>query len=64
MSVKLGFLCLESLPETLEELKKAFRNACFAFHPDRFSGAEKKKWAEDRLKKISEAYEELSKLYA
>ena len=64
MSVKLGFLCLESLPETFEELKKAFRNACFAFHPDRFSGAEKKKWAEDRLKKISEAFEELSKLYA
>ena len=63
-SIWLGLLGLESMPDTFEELKKAYRNACFAFHPDRFSDAGKKKWAEDQLKKVSNAFDELSKLFA
>lgn len=64
MSVYLGLLGLDAIPETMDELKKAYRNACFAFHPDRFSDAGKKKWAEEQIKKISNAFDELSKLYA
>lgn len=63
-AIWLVLLGLESMPDSLEELKKAYRNACFAFHPDRFSDAGKKKWAEDQLKKVSSAFDELSKLYA
>ena len=63
-SIWLGLLGLEAMPDSLDELKKAYRNACFAFHPDRFTDAGKKKWAEDQLKKISNAFDELSKLYA
>lgn len=62
-SVYLGLLGLESLPDSFEELKKAYRNACFAFHPDRFTDAGKKKWADEQLKKISTAFAELSKEY-
>ena len=62
-SIWLGLLGLESMPDSLDELKKAYRNACFAFHPDRFTDAGKKKWAEEQLKKISNAFDELSKLY-
>lgn len=63
-SIWLGLLGLESMPNSIDELKKAYRNACFAFHPDRFSDVEKKKWAEEQLKKVSSAFDELSKLYA
>lgn len=62
-SIWLGLLGLEAMPDSLDELKKAYRNACFAFHPDRFTDAGKKKWAEEQLKKISNAFDELSKLY-
>lgn len=63
-SIWLGLLGLEAMPDSLDELKKAYRNACFAFHPDRFTDAGKKKRAEEQLKKISNAFDELSKLYA
>lgn len=63
-SIWLGLLGLEDIPDSFEELKKAYRNACFAFHPDRFTDVGKKKWAEGQLKKVSTAFDELSKLYA
>ena len=63
-SIWLGLLGLESMPDSLDEMKKAYRNACFAFHPDRFTDTEKKKWAEEQLKRITNAFDELSKFYA
>lgn len=59
----LGLLGLETMPDTMGELKQAYHNACFAFHPDRFSDEGKKKWAEEQLKKISDAFDNLSRLY-
>ena len=63
-SIWLGLLGLEAMPDSLDALRKAYRNACFAFHPDRFTDAGKKTWAEEQLKIISNAFDELSKLYA
>jgi len=45
---------------TDEELKKAYRREALRWHPDRHQGAEKAT-AEARFKKISAAYQELSK---
>lgn len=45
---------------TDEELKKAYRREALRWHPDRHQGAEKAS-AEARFKKISAAYQELSK---
>ena len=62
-SVYLGLLGLKTMPKTLDELKKAYRNVCFACHPDRFSDNDKKKWAEEQIKIITDAFDRLSKLY-
>lgn len=43
---------------TPEEIKKAYRKLALEFHPDRHP-PEKKKWAEEKFKEISEAYEVL-----
>jgi molecular chaperone DnaJ len=44
---------------SLEEIKKAYRQLAFKYHPDRVS-QEKKKEAEEKFKEISEAYAVLS----
>lgn len=44
---------------SLEEIKKAYREAALRYHPDRVSEAEKKS-AEEKFKQISEAYAVLS----
>jgi len=41
-----------------EEIKKAYRKLALKYHPDRHP-PEKKKWAEEKFKEISEAYEVL-----
>ena len=41
-----------------EEIKKAYRKASSAFHPDKYAG--NKKFAEDMMKEINTAYEVLS----
>jgi len=48
---------------SLDELKKAYKTACKAFHPDKVQhlGEEVRKVAEDKLKKINQAYEYLKK---
>ncbi len=43
---------------TPEEIKKAYRKLALQYHPDRHP-PEKKKWAEEKFKEISEAYEVL-----
>ncbi len=43
---------------TPEEIKKAYRKLALEYHPDRHP-PEKKKWAEEKFKEISEAYEVL-----
>ena len=43
---------------TPEEIKKAYRKLALKYHPDRHP-PEKKKWAEEKFKEISEAYEVL-----
>ena len=42
---------------TSDEIKKAYRNLAFKYHPDRNPG---NKEAEEKFKKISEAYNVLS----
>ncbi len=42
-----------------EEIKKAYRRLAMEYHPDRHP-PEKRKWAEEKFKEISEAYEVLS----
>ncbi len=44
---------------TQEEIKKAYRKLAMEYHPDRHP-PEKRKWAEEKFKEISEAYEVLS----
>lgn len=41
-----------------EEIKKAYRRLALEYHPDRHP-PEKKKWAEEKFKEVSEAYEVL-----
>ena len=43
---------------TPEEIKKAYRKLALEYHPDRHP-PEKRKWAEEKFKEISEAYEVL-----
>ena len=43
---------------TQDEIKKAYRKASSAFHPDKYAG--NKKFAEDMMKEINTAYEVLS----
>ncbi len=42
-----------------EEIKRAYRRLAMQYHPDRHP-PEKRKWAEEKFKEISEAYEVLS----
>ncbi|HDN97643.1 MAG TPA: molecular chaperone DnaJ, partial [bacterium] len=42
-----------------EEIKRAYRRLALKYHPDR-QPPEKRKWAEEKFKEISEAYEVLS----
>ncbi len=42
-----------------EEIKRAYRRLAMEYHPDRHP-PEKRKWAEEKFKEISEAYEVLS----
>ena len=46
-----------SKDSSAEEIKKAYRNLAFKYHPDRNPGD---KTAEDKFKEINEAYDVLS----
>ena len=43
-----------------EEIRKRYRFLVLAYHPDRFPTSTHKKYAEEKLKKINEAYRILS----
>jgi DnaJ-class molecular chaperone len=59
MAAKTYYEILDVQPTaTAEEIKKAARLQRAAWHPDKFSGSSKK-LAEERMKEINAAYDEL-----
>ncbi len=59
-----AYKILEVSPDASdEEVKKAFRNMALKYHPDRVShlGDDIKKSAEEKFKKVNEAYEKIKK---
>ena len=56
-------LFLKTLNPAKEEVKKAYRDLVKQHHPDKFSNASEsdKKYHENRIKEINEAYDKLSK---
>lgn len=51
---------MRSLLAFQDEIKKAYKKMALKWHPDRVQDEGKKKEAEERFKKIGEAYEVLS----
>ena len=51
---------------SLDEAKKAYRDASKQYHPDRVShlGEEFRKLAEEKMQKINEAYSTIKKIHA